>query len=111
AAAYGASGVTAEGSPLDVLASSAYKAEMDRQTILYDGRIKAMGYEDQAALDRAKAGNEMMSGIGDAAGILMKGAGDIYEMMPSDLSKGSGGYPGRGFGYGVAGTTKSGQDY
>src|SRR5262245_58059242 len=47
AAAYGASGVTAEGSPLDVLASSAYKAEMDRQTILYDGRIKAMGYEDQ----------------------------------------------------------------
>lgn len=49
-AAYGASGVTAEGSPLDVLQMSVTNAERDRQQILYRGELKALGYEDTRTL-------------------------------------------------------------
>ena len=49
-AAYGASGVTAEGSPLDVLQMSIENAERDRQQILYRGELKALGYEDTRTL-------------------------------------------------------------
>jgi hypothetical protein len=78
-AAYGASGVTMEGSPLDVLESSAITAEQDRQTILYKGRIKALGFEDEATLydmsgeNAEERGNSrstatLLGGIGSAAG-------------------------------------------
>ena len=50
-AAYGAAGVTSEGSVGDVIEFSAASAELDRQTILYKGRIKAMGFTDEAALN------------------------------------------------------------
>jgi hypothetical protein len=56
----------------------------------------------------------MVSGIGGAADVLLTGAGDIYDKYYANLSSsdGYGGYPGRGFGYGVAGTMKTtGQDY
>jgi hypothetical protein len=49
-AAYGASGVTAAGSPLDVLEMSVANAERDRQQILYKGELKALGYEDTRTL-------------------------------------------------------------
>ncbi len=49
-AAYGASGVTMAGSPLDVLEMSVANAERDRQQILYKGELKALGYEDTRTL-------------------------------------------------------------
>ena len=49
-AAYGASGVTMAGSPLDVLEMSVANAERDRQQILYRGELKALGYEDTRTL-------------------------------------------------------------
>ncbi len=49
-AAYGASGVRAEGSPLDVLAMSATNAKRDHNAILFKGELKALGYEDTKAL-------------------------------------------------------------
>jgi hypothetical protein len=73
-AAYGASGVTSEGSPLDVLASSASLAELDRQNILYKGKLRAMGYQDTAAADDASASNYLMQGYLGAATALGKGA-------------------------------------
>ena len=72
-AGYGASGITVEGSPLDILESSAALGELDRQTILYKGKLRAQGYTDTATLDVMggenaqtqagyKAGNELFNG-------------------------------------------------
>ena len=49
-AAYGASGVRAEGSALDVLEMSATNAKRDYNAILYKGELKALGYEDTKTL-------------------------------------------------------------
>ena len=49
-AAYGASGVRAEGSALDVLEMSATNAKRDHNAILYKGQLKALGYEDTKTL-------------------------------------------------------------
>lgn len=49
-AAYGASGVTSSGSPLDVLEMSVQNAKRDYNAILYKGELKAMGYEDTRTL-------------------------------------------------------------
>lgn len=80
-AAYGASGVTPEGSPLDVLEASASAAELDRQNILYRGNLKALGYSDTSTLD--KYGGEVALKQGDykAAGTLMQGAGSAIGGM------------------------------
>jgi hypothetical protein len=67
---YGASGISMEGSPPDVLESSARNAEIDRQAIIYQGQVRAAGYTDQATLDTMQADNAMSSGI-------FKGIGDL----------------------------------
>lgn len=70
-AAYGASGVTTEGSPLAVLASSASAAELDRQTVLYKGRLKAQGLLAEASADRVQGQSALIGGVfsGIAAGV------------------------------------------
>ena len=50
-AAYGASGVQMEGSPVDVLVDSARNAELDRLTVQYNYALKAVGYEAESKLD------------------------------------------------------------
>lgn len=69
-AAYGAAGVTVEGSPLDVLAESAANAELDRLTIKYSGELKAKGFDTDAKMSEAEA-----SAIGSAS--MFKAAGAI----------------------------------
>lgn len=97
--AYGASGVTAEGSPLDVLESSATNMELDRQTILTKARLRAMGYSDDATLSGMSGDSASSAGYVGAAGILLSGAGKAYGQY-QDYSASSGGgspmysYPG-----------------
>lgn len=68
-AAYGASGVTADsGSVFSVLSASAANAELDRQNIIYGGQVKAVNYENQAALDKTSAQNALTSSYLKAAG-------------------------------------------
>lgn len=78
-AAYGASGFTTEGTPLDILANSASTAERDRQNILYKGQLQAAGYQSQAELDRASASNAERQGYMSAAGILVGGGTKAYD--------------------------------
>ena len=55
-AAYGAAGVvTSAGTPLQVLADTARKGEMARQLTLYQGRVNALSYQEQADADKAQA--------------------------------------------------------
>ena len=67
-AAYGAAGVTMDGTPLDVLAESAVTAERDKQTILYQGKLRAAGYQSESALQTAAASNAMTQVYFSAAG-------------------------------------------
>ena len=72
---YGTSGVQLEGSPLDVLASSAAQAKMDEETVLYQGNLKAMGYQSNAVLDRMQGQNAVRQGSLNAASSLLTGVG------------------------------------
>lgn len=79
-AGYGASGVTLEGSPLDVLASSASEAERDRQTILYKGELRAMGYEADAEIERFSGDNAARASYTKAGSELLIGGAKAYGM-------------------------------
>jgi hypothetical protein len=61
---YGASGVTIEGSPLDVLREGASIAELDALTVRHQGDVKAWAYENNARLDRFEgyASSSMLPG-------------------------------------------------
>ncbi len=51
-ASYGASGVAADsGSVLNVLAASTSNAELDRQNIIHGAKVRAVNYENAAAMD------------------------------------------------------------
>ena len=71
-AGYGASGA---GSNEDVLSMSITNAELDKQTILYKGELRAMGYQDEAALDRYGASIAIEEGRYASASALLGGAG------------------------------------
>lgn len=54
-AAYGASGLTMEGSPLDVLEDSAMEQELDVERTRYGAELKSQGLSEDATLSRMKA--------------------------------------------------------
>lgn len=88
-AAYGAAGVRVEGSPLDVLESSAANAELDRQTILYRGQLRALGYNDTAALNEAQGANAEQQGYLRAGSALLLGGAQTFAMIPQGGGGGS----------------------
>lgn len=90
-AAYGASGVTMEGSPTDVLAQSAAEAALDRLTTKYNYQLRALGFQQTAALDEMQAGNARTSGILSAIGTGVKGYGTYSYMTGGGASAGSSG--------------------
>lgn len=77
-AGYAASGVTSEGSPLDVLEASAAESERDTQNIRMVANAKAQGYTDSSVLDDMRAKNAANSGNYGAAGSLLSGASKAY---------------------------------
>lgn len=92
-AAYGASGVTMEGSPLDVLEASAVEAEREKQNILYKGELRALGFFDEAALNTMAGENARRRGNATATNILLSGgakvAGMGFDMFGSPVSTGA----------------------
>lgn len=75
-AAYGASGVQmGSGSPMDVLADVARSSELDRQTTVYNYKMRGLGFQDQAGLDIAQGENASSAGYLTAMGALFQGAG------------------------------------
>lgn len=77
-AGYGAAGVTPEGSPLDILESSAAEAELDALNTRYKGELTAIGYQDEATLQRSRASSAMTAGVLNAGSALLSGAGKSY---------------------------------
>lgn len=89
-AAYGASGVTADGSAADVIRSSAANAELNALTIRNGAQIKATALQNEASLDYYRASNDRVSGYLGASGDLIGGAGKAVAMSSGGTGYGSG---------------------
>ena len=72
-AGYGASGVTEEGSPLEVLGMSAANAKRDELMIHYKGELASMGYQETATLNRMQGSRAIEGGNYQAASSLLTG--------------------------------------
>lgn len=73
-AKYGASGVQAEGSVLDVMADSAAQAELEALNIEYKGDLAAQGYGETASLNRMQGKNARTSGYLNAGATVLLGS-------------------------------------
>jgi hypothetical protein len=84
--AYGTSGLTMEGTPLDVIEDTALEQELDQEKTRYKGQLRAIGYQDEennykmkAELHRMEAKSAKTAGfIGAVGGFfnsVAKGAG------------------------------------
>lgn len=71
----GASGVAEEGSPLAVLADSAANARLDSEMIEYKGKLRAMGYYNNATLNRMAAEQAHEQGDYASAAAILQGVG------------------------------------
>lgn len=74
---YAASGVTLEGSPMEVLEESAMQAELDALTIKYMGKTRATQYRNQAAFSRYASKEYKFGGRLSAAGSILGGVGGL----------------------------------
>lgn len=69
--AYAANGFTMSGSPLDVIADTTVEQSFDIAKIKYQGKMKAEGYSEEAALAHLRGESAMPAGyIGAASGML-----------------------------------------
>lgn len=78
--AYARAGVTMEGSPMDVLAESAYTAELDALTIREGGRAQASTLRSEANLERLSGRAQQTGSYYSAASELLGGAANYYQM-------------------------------
>ena len=76
-ALYGKSGVTMEGSPLEVMAESAAQAELDTLAIRRAGATAASRHEAQAQLDVIRGRSARRAGYYGAGTTLLSSAGQI----------------------------------
>lgn len=90
-AAYGASGVTMEGSPMEVLAESVAMAELDALNIRHAGEMRARGYQMEAASSRFSGASARTAARIGAVSSLMKGAEKLYNPTASLTSMFKGG--------------------
>lgn len=82
-AAYGAQGVEInEGSSADVQASIAYMGELDAITLRNNAAREAWGYKVQGASYRMQGGLDRYAGNMQAAGTILGGAYNYYQMKP-----------------------------
>ncbi len=79
-AGYGASGVTSDGSVLDVLGDSIAEAELNALNIRYEGKLAAQGYGDTAASARASGKSAQRAGYMQAGAALLTGGSKAYDI-------------------------------
>jgi len=76
-AAIGASGITPEGSPLEVMADSALESELDALTTNYRGELQARSYGQNATLQGMRGGAAQTAGYIGAGATLLSGASKV----------------------------------
>lgn len=78
-AQYGASGVDEnEGSPLDVMQSSAMNASLDNATIKYNAKVRAFGYGNEANSYDTSASAATQKGQWEAGSDILSGGSKAY---------------------------------
>lgn len=75
-AAYGASGVTQEGSPFSVMQDSEYEAELDALTATYEGKIQADSLKAQGRAQRRSGHEAVVAGVVGAGTAALSGYGN-----------------------------------
>lgn len=83
-ASYSASGITSEGSPMEVLQESAANAEMDAHKIRQEGANRARAFREGATLDQMGASAARTGGYMGGASSLLRGATDIAANVKSN---------------------------
>lgn len=76
-ASYGASGVTNQGSALEVLKANASAIELDALNVKYEGQVKARMYRQQATMEIERGRSAKEASQFSAAGSLLLGAGSF----------------------------------
>jgi len=79
-AAFGASGLAIEGSALDIYEDRALDTELAVRRVVYGGELKALGYEAEADLQRAKGEAASTAGYLGAAAQVAGGFGSYYRL-------------------------------
>lgn len=79
---YGASNLSIEGSPLDVLQESVSNAERDAINIRSGSSRRAAAYEESASFERRAGANGELGGYISAVGTLASGASRAYSKKP-----------------------------
>ena len=79
-AAFGASGLAIEGSALDIYEDRALDTELAVRRVVYGGELKALGYESEADLQRAKGEAASTAGFLGAAAQIAGGVGNYYRV-------------------------------
>ena len=74
-ALYGKSGVTMEGSPLELMSETAAEGELDALMIERTGAVGAQRYGEEATLSRMKGASASRAGYWGAGTTLLTGAG------------------------------------
>jgi hypothetical protein len=77
-AATGASGITPEGSPLEVMADSALESELDSLTTRYRGQLQARSYGQDATLQGMRGDAAQQAGYIGAGAELLSGASKAF---------------------------------
>lgn len=78
-ASFSASGVSWEGSALDVLEDSVRQTELERQNIQYQGEMRKRGYMNDASLERARGQNARTAGYMSATSTMLSGGSKAYD--------------------------------
>lgn len=73
-----AGGAAGEGSVLDVIGDVAAQGELQRQYDVYQGGMKARGYNNTASLDQSQGKNALTSSYYKAGSELLSGASGAY---------------------------------
>lgn len=84
----GASGLSSDGSALDVLQESAYNAEMDALNTRYNYATKAQSYRMEGQLQGMQSENDKTAGGLNASSILLSGYGKARQQSQSDAGYG-----------------------
>lgn len=77
-AGYAKAGVELSGTPLDTIEDAAMEAELDAQTILWNGKYAASQLEAQANIDRYRGSTAYANGIMSAGGSILGGVSNYY---------------------------------
>lgn len=80
---YGASGVTIDGAPMDVLEDAAYIAELDALTIRQKGRQQSLAYQNEARLQKLQGSAARTNSYFGAASSVLAAGSKMYSAWPS----------------------------